>query len=352
VPPISTLRPEEFEGHGRDASERMPEVKGYTLIRKIGEGGMGAVYEAIQKKPNRRVALKILRPGLMSKSMIKRFGFETETLARLEHPLISRLYEVGTIENNQPFFAMELVEGIPLTDYAKTHGLSLKARLELFIHIIQGVHHAHQKGVIHRDLKPANILVDRAGLPKILDFGVAKATGGGDRITTIETNQGALLGTLPYMSPEQAGGDSAELDTRSDLYSLGVIGYELLTERMPHDLDNMKLHEAVRVIVSEDPPRIGAFDRSLKGDLETILAKALEKEKARRYQSGYEFAADITRYLKNEPILARSPSAWYKVSKFARRNKILMTGITLLGASLIGGIAGTTIGLFKARDAA
>ncbi len=264
-------------------------------------------------------------------------------LAQLEHPGIARIYEAGTSDRGQggqPFFAMELVRGRQLLDYARGEELPTRARLELVARVCDALHHAHQKSVIHRDLKPANIVVDDSGAPKVLDFGVARASDADIQTVTLHTDMGQLVGTVPYMSPEQAAGDPARIDIRSDVYSIGVIAYELLTGRLPYEVQGKMIHEAVRAIREHEPSRMSSIDRSLRGDVETIVAKALAKEPQRRYQSAAELAADIRRFLADEPVVARPSSSFYQLRKFARRNKALVGGIA---ATLIVSIAGAAV---------
>ncbi len=341
-----------------DRDSAPPEPPGnigrYTILGVIGEGGMGVVYEARQEDPSRSVALKVIRPGMVSRGLLRRFHHEAQVLGQLQHPGIAQIYEAGTAdrgEGGQPFFAMELVRGRPLLEFAEASGLSARARLELVARNCDALHHAHQKGVIHRDLKPANILVTAEGQPKILDFGVARATDADVQTMTMQTDVGQLIGTIPYMSPEQAAGDPAQLDIRSDIYGLGVIAYELLTGRLPYDVSGKLIHEAVRVIQEEPPTRLSAGDRALRGDVETIVSKALAKEKERRYQSAAELAADIRRWLRDEPIVARPSSAMYQIRKFARRHKALVTAIGVIFAVML---AATIVSLrlaALARDA-
>ncbi len=320
----------------------------YVIVSTIGRGGMGVVYRARQDKPGREVALKLIRPGWMSASLLRRFEFEAELLGRLKHPGIAQVYEAGVDDaTGTPYFAMELVDGVPLTEYANQRGLSLRRRLDLFAKVCDAVQHAHARGVIHRDLKPGNILVADVGdppepQPKVLDFGVARATDADIAATTVETAVGALVGTVPYMSPEQVGGDPGELDTRSDVYALGVVLYELLAGRLPYRLERKLIHEAVRVIREDEPTRLSSIDRVFRGDVETIVGKSLEKEKERRYQTAAELGTDIRRYLRDEPIAARPPSAAYQLRKFARRNKALVGGVCATFAVLVLGIVGTS----------
>jgi non-specific serine/threonine protein kinase/serine/threonine-protein kinase len=312
-----------------DGPARHPDRIGRYQIRGIlGRGGMGTVYEAQQENPRRGVALKVIRAGVASERMLRRFEHEAQLLGRLQHPGIAQIFEAGTAEIDgpgrgaQPFFAMEFVQGRPITEHANHHGLSTRQRLELFTNVCQAIEHAHQKGVIHRDLKPANVLVSDTGQPKVLDFGVARATDSDIQTTTLRTDVGQLIGTVPFMSPEQVAGDSALLDARSDVYSLGVLSYELLTGRLPYDLSGKSIPEAARIIREDTPTPLSAANRTLRGDLETIISKALEKEKDRRYQSAAELAVDIQRYLSNTPILARPPSAAYQLRKLIGRHKL------------------------------
>ncbi len=348
----------------------------YRVLEALGEGGMGTVYLAEQDHPRRTVALKVLRGGAASESTIRRFEHEAQALARLQHPGIAQVYEAGTSgsgPDRRPYFAMELVRGRPLTEFAERHALGIRRRIELLIQVAEAVQHAHIKGVIHRDLKPANILVveeeeterrrdeetknssliahrsSRLAQPKVLDFGVARLTDSDLRVTTHRTGAGQLVGTIPYMSPEQVAGDPLGVDTRSDVYALGVILFELLTRRLPHDVENKSLAEAARVIQDSAPSRLSRADRSLRGDLETIAGKALEKDKHRRYQSAADFAGDLRRYLASEPILARPPTTFYQLRKFAARNRVLVTAAAVVAAVLFAGVVGVTIQWDRAR---
>jgi serine/threonine protein kinase len=254
----------------------------YWILRQLGEGGMGTVYEAEQDQPRRAVALKVIKPGFATAELLRRFGVEAESLGRLRHPGIAQIYEAGTADSAwgpQPYFAMELIRGEPLLEYAENHDLNARQRLELIAKICDAAHHAHQRGIIHRDLKPGNILVEDSGQPKILDFGVARATDS-DAKATRQTDVGQIIGTLAYMSPEQVLGDPFELDTRSDVYSLGVILFELLAGCLPYRMSN-QLHAAVRTIREEDPLPLSSVSRRYAGDIEIIVGKALEKDKAR-----------------------------------------------------------------------
>jgi non-specific serine/threonine protein kinase/serine/threonine-protein kinase len=315
----------------------------YRVVSLIGEGGMGAVYEAEQDQPRRTVALKVIKAGMANPAMLKRFEQEALALGRLQHPGIAQIYEAGSAESQygpQPYFAMEFIRGRGLRDYAEARKLTTEQRLELMAKISDAVQHAHQRGLIHRDLKPANILVDETGQPKILDFGVARLTDR-DAQATSQTDVGQLIGTLAYMSPEQVLADPMELDTRSDVYALGVILYELLSGQLPYNIGT-KLHEALQAIRDAEPTPLGSVNRAFRGDIETIAAKALEKDKARRYASAAELGADIRRYLADEPVMARPPSISYQVQKFARKNKVLVGGALAVLLALIGGIAAST----------
>ncbi|HEY7387980.1 MAG TPA: serine/threonine-protein kinase, partial [Bryobacteraceae bacterium] len=324
----------------------------YQILQMVGEGGMGAVYQAEQDHPRRIVALKVIKSGLASAELLRRFERESEALARLQHPGIAQIYEAGAAETGfgqQPYFAMEFIHGVPLREYAETRKLGTRQRLELMAKVCDAVEHAHQRGIIHRDLKPANILVDESGQPKILDFGVARATDS-DAQATRQTDVGQLIGTLAYMSPEQVTADPLDLDTRSDVYALGVILYELLGNRLPYEL-SQHLHEAVKTIREQDPTRLSAISRSYRGDVETIVAKALEKDKTRRYASAAELANDLRRYLADQPITARPASTGYQLRKFARRHKALVGATGVVFAVLIAGIVATTREAVRARRA-
>lgn len=311
----------------------------YRIISVLGEGGMGTVYEAVQEQPTRRVALKVIRAGWVSPQLQLRFARESEALGRLQHPGIAQIYEAGTADGPggpQSYFAMELIRGDSLTSYIEQLKPSLAQRVEVFARICDAVHYAHQQGVVHRDLKPSNILVDVAGHPKILDFGVALLTDG-DVQATRATSVGEVVGTLQYMSPEQVNADAGGLDARTDVYSLGVMLYEVVSGKLPYDLGRKAIYEAVRAILVDEPVPLSSVNRRLAGDVEVIVAKALEKERARRYESASQLAEDLRRYLHDEPIVARRASAVYQLRKFARRNRALVTGLTVAAVVLMLG---------------
>jgi hypothetical protein len=328
-------------------------IGSYGIIRVLGEGGMGTVYEAEQEDPRRIVALKVIRPGLATPERLRRFKHESQALGRLQHSGIAQIFESGTADTGygpQPYFAMELIRGPSLAEYSEAHRLDTRQRLELMVKVCDAVHHAHQRGLIHRDLKPANILVDETGQPKILDFGVARLAERDERATQ-QTELGELVGTLAYMSPEQVLGDALEVDTRSDVYSLAVILYELLSGRLPYDLNFRQLHLAVQTIQEQDPTSLSSIRRDYRGDIETIVGKALEKDKARRYASAADLAADIQRYLYDEPIAARPPTAGYQLQKFARRHRTLVGGVAAVFVVLMAGIAVSTSEAIRANRA-
>jgi serine/threonine protein kinase len=335
----------------------------YRLLRQLGEGGMGAVFLAEQSHPVQRiVALKIIKPGMDSAQVIARFEAERQALALMDHPHIAKVLDAGTTDSGRPYFVMELVKGVPITKYADEHRLTPRQRLELFLPVCEAVQHAHQKGIIHRDLKPSNVLValyDDRPVPKVIDFGVAKATGARLTERTLFTEFGAVVGTLEYMSPEQAELNQLDIDTRSDVYSLGVLLYELLTGTTPLSRERLKkagLLEVLRLIREEEPPRpstrlstteelphIAAnrgleprrLSRLVRGELDWIVMKALEKDRNRRYESPNSLAQDIRRYLQDEPVQACPPSAAYRLRKLARRHRVVLGAMTAFGMLLI-----------------
>ena len=327
------------------------EIAGYRIVAEIGSGGMGIVYEAEQKNPSRRVALKVVRPGLVSPRTLRRFTREAAVLGRLQHPGIAQILEAGTFgtrEEARPFFAMELVRGETLADFAARHRGDSRRRLELFIEICAAVQHAHEKGVVHRDLKPSNILVDSQGRPKVLDFGVARLQEDDGTWVTRHTREGQLIGTLAYMSPEQVRGDANAIDTRVDVYALGVTLYETLAGRLPHDLDDKSTLMAVRIIAEDEPTPLDSVDPKLRGDLATIVHKALAKEAARRYGSPGELAEELRRFCRHEPISARPPSTMYQLTKFVRRNYAVVAGVAGI---LVAMAAGTVVSVVQWRRA-
>jgi serine/threonine protein kinase/Tfp pilus assembly protein PilF len=351
-----------------DASDRPETVIGrYHLVRRIGEGGMGEVWLAEQKEPvRRRVALKLIKGGVYTREAIARFDSERQALALMDHPAIAKVFDAGSTSQGAPYFVMEYVAGVPITDYCDNHKLSIHERLELFRHVCEGVQHAHQKAIIHRDLKPSNILVievDGTPVPKIIDFGVAKALAQRLTADTMFTRAGALVGTPEYMSPEQAGSSGEDIDTRTDVYSLGIIFYELLAGAPPMELRKVALEEFLRRLREEEPPKPStkirtqdhakseevarrrqtgpiALAKQMHGELDCIALKALEKDRARRYSSPSDLASDISRYLNNEAVRAVPPTLFYRVRKFSRRYRaVLVTAcafaIVLIAASVI-----------------
>jgi eukaryotic-like serine/threonine-protein kinase len=322
-------------------AEAMPASFGrYRILRRHGEGGMGTVYEAEQDNPRRTVALKVIRPEHVSPELINRFKHEAQILARLQHSGIAQVHEAGMSEDGRPFFAMEFIRGMPLDEFTRSRGLAPAARLELLARVCDAVQHAHDKGVIHRDLKPGNILVDESGQPKVLDFGVAHVTAADLLTTASRTQTGQMLGTLSYMSPEQIAAHPAGLDARSDVYTLGVILFELLAHRLPYHLDQLPVHEVARVIEQQEPSRLGSIDKACRGDVEIIVARALEKEKSRRYASAGDLASDIRRHLQGEAILARKVSTAERYWRWTRRNP----SIAVLGGVLTGVLVLVTVG--------
>jgi serine/threonine protein kinase/tetratricopeptide (TPR) repeat protein len=350
----------------------------YKLIEQIGEGGMGTVWMAQQTEPVKRlVAVKLIKAGMDSRQVIVRFEAERQALALMDHAHIARVLDAGTTSAGRPYVVMDLVKGVPITRYCDEHHLPLRQRLELFVPVCQAVQHAHQKGIIHRDLKPSNVLValyDGQPVPKVIDFGVAKAAGPVLTDKTLVTGFGNIVGTLEYMSPEQAEFNQLDIDTRSDIYALGVLLYELLTGSTPFsrkELDKGGVLEMLRVIREQEPTKPSTklstadglatlaahrrtepakLTRLVRGELDWIVMKALEKDRARRYQTANSFVMDVQRYLADEPVLACPPSTAYRFKKFVRRNRgpVLAAGLVFL--ALVVGVVGTTWGLLRAEE--
>ncbi len=352
----------------------------YKLLEIIGEGGMGVVYVAEQTEPvRRRVALKVIKPGMDSKQVIARFEAERQALALMDHPNIARVLDGGTTSEGRPFFVMELVRGIPITQYCDREQLSIRDRLDLFVLVCRAVQHAHQKGIIHRDLKPSNILVtvvDGAAVPRVIDFGVAKAIGVSLTEHTIYTGFHQFLGTPLYMSPEQADLASVDVDTRSDIYSLGTLLYELLTGTTPFEKERFRkaaFDEMRRLIREEEPPKPSTrlsslgesrttvcanrkseprhLDRVTCGELDWIVMKALEKDRRRRYQTVNDFAADVMRHLTDKPVEACPPTRWYRFKKYARRNRAALSTAGLVGTALLVGTVASSWQAWRAWQA-
>src|SRR5262245_46588720 len=350
----------------------------YKLLEQIGEGGFGVVFMAEQQQPmRRRVALKVIKPGMDTRQVIARFEQERQALALMDHPSIARVLDAGTTDSGRPFFVMELIRGVPITQYCDQRQLAPRQRLELFVAVCQAVQHAHQKGIIHRDIKPTNVLVTlQDGRPqvKVIDFGVAKAMGQQLTERTLFTNFAQMIGTPLYMSPEQAELTSQDIDTRTDIYSLGVLLYELLTGTTPFEkqrFEQAAFDEIRRIIREEEPPRPslrlsslgdtlpsisalrhmepGTLRKTVTGDLDWIAMKALEKDRNRRYETANSLALDVQRYLADEPVLACPPSAAYRFRKFARRNKRALVTIFVVAVAALLAIG--TIG-WALRDRA
>ncbi|HEY4414075.1 MAG TPA: serine/threonine-protein kinase [Verrucomicrobiae bacterium] len=387
---ITSLAVEASDVSEMPEAEKDPSVLGemagmrigrYRLLRQLGEGGCGVVYLAEQEEPvRRRVAFKVIKLGMDTKNVIARFDAERQALAMMDHPNIAKVLDGGAMESGRPYFVLELVQGVKITTYCDKEQLTSSQRLKLFIQVCQAIQHAHQKGVIHRDIKPSNILVtthDGAPAPMVIDFGIAKAIEGRLMADTNFTAEGQVVGTPAYMSPEQAEMSGLDVDTRSDIYSLGVLLYELLTGRTPFgqkELVQSGLDEMRRTLREKEPQRpstmltsltntdlaVAARHRqseppklikSLKGDLDWIVMKALEKERQRRYETANALAMDVRRYLSNEPIIARPPSQWYRFQKLAQRNKIVFACGLVVVLTLIAGLEVSTSFFFKERQA-
>ena len=351
----------------------------YKLIEQIGEGGMGTVWMAQQTEPVKRlVAVKLIKAGMDSKQVIARFEAERQALALMDHPNIARVLDAGTTDAGRPYFVMDLVKGVPITRYCDEHHLTPRQRLELFVPVCQAVQHAHQKGIIHRDIKPSNVLIalyDGKPVPKVIDFGVAKAAGPPLTDKTLVTGFGAIVGTLEYMSPEQAEINQLDVDTRSDVYSLGVLLYELLVGSPPFtkkDLGKAGVLEMLRVIREQEPSRPSTklstaeglptlatnrgtepakLTRLVRGELDWIVMKALEKDRSRRYETANGFAVDVQRYLADEAVQACPPSARYRLSKFARKYKKALAIAAAFAVILVAGLVASTLLAVWARSA-
>ena len=360
-------------------TENLPERVGpYRVIRLLGQGGMGSVYEAEETGPvRRRVAVKVVRSGVSSREVLARFETERQALALMNHPGIASVLAAGTTESGEPYFSMEIVRGLPITEYADAHRLTLEQRLTLFIAVCQAVQHAHQKGVIHRDLKPSNLLVTEAEAgpqPKVIDFGIAKALG--QRLTehTLVTTAGLAIGTAMYMSPEQADPVGIDIDTRADIYSLGVVLYELLVGELPLEPGSQGVYAFLARLARRetDPPIPSArfqastltdpiahtrrtdptkLRRALRGDLDWIVMRAIHPERAQRYETANGLAEDLRRHLDHQPVTARPPSTRYRVEKFVRRHRVGVIATGVVTAAIIGGSVLATIGFVRARRA-
>ena len=350
----------------------------YQLLERIGEGGMGSVWLAQQSEPvKRKVAVKLIKPGMDSRRVIARFEAERQALAMMDHPNIAKVLDGGLTPDGRPFFVMELVKGLPITEYCGANKLTPKERLELFAPVCHAIQHAHQKGIIHRDIKPSNVMIaryDDEPVPKVIDFGVVKATGQPLTENTIHTGFGGGVGTPLYMSPEQATFDNADIDTRSDVYSLGILLYELLAGSPPFsrkDLEKKGLLEMLRVVREEEPPKPStklstadavaslSANRStepktltalLRSELDWIVLKALEKDRTRRYETATAFAADVQRYLAGKAVLAHPPSRGYRMKKFLRKNRGPAVAAGVVALALLVGMVGTGLGLIRAKE--
>jgi non-specific serine/threonine protein kinase/serine/threonine-protein kinase len=364
-----------------DEGARPDNIPGYHLLRPLGSGGMGDVWEAEQREPvQRRVAVKIIRPGADTAQVVARFESERQTLALMNHPGIAQIYDAGVTDSGRPFFAMELVHGAPVTRFCDEARLTIPERLRLFGEICEAVQHAHRKGVIHRDLKPSNVLVTKIEgrpAPKVIDFGIARLVESSATEGTMLTEAGTVIGTPEYMSPEQAGAGPGDVDTRSDVYSLGVLLYELLTGSLPFERRDStpaaladffqdvrrtelawpskyvsRLGDAADAAASDRKIDRATLTKALRGDLDWITTRTLEKDRDRRYESAGELAADLQRHLRHEPVVASPPGAAYRFRKFVRRHRGLIATSAAVFIALLAGLAGTVTGLVRAREQA
>ena len=330
------------------------ELNGVTIVRLVAEGGMGRVYEGWQEQPGRPVAVKVMRAGITSGSLLKRFEHEARILGRLRHPGIAQIHTVGIHESagrQEPYFVMEFIpQATSIVAYAELHQLSAHQRLDLFRQVCLAVAHGHQRGVIHRDLKPSNILVDAGGQPKVIDFGIARSTDADMALTSLHTDVGQLIGTLQYMSPEQFDADPDELDVRSDVYALGVVLYELLTGQPPYELRQKPVYEAARVVREATPTPLSVVNRTLRRDVSIIAGKCLEKDRGRRYATASELGADIGRYLAGEPILAAPPSFSDSLRRLARRHRAAVTALVGTFAALAMAVTGISFFYLRAEQ--
>jgi eukaryotic-like serine/threonine-protein kinase len=374
----SDERPPSPSGAASDAPPTLDgsrEIEPYKLLSVLGEGGMGIIYLAEQRTPlRRRVALKVLRVGMDTPEALARFESERQALAVMDHPGIAKVFDSGVTPTGRPYFVMEVVRGAPITDYADTHRLGTAERVRLFIDVCAAVQHAHQKGVIHRDLKPSNVLVeagDTGPRVRMIDFGIAKVAGLGFTDRTLLTRAGQMVGTPAYMSPEQAEMSGLDVDTRTDIYSLGVMLYELIVGTIPFDLSARPDHSIPHTLREREAPRPSTklttlgealptiarhrsttpetLRRELRGDLDWIILRAMEKDRTRRYETVNGLALDLQRYLDNEPVRARPPSVRYRAAKFVRRNRSAVGAAAVAAVALLAGAAATTVGFVQAR---
>jgi len=366
--------------HVEPASAEPALVEGYRILQKLGEGGMGEVFLAEQLRPvRRRVALKLIKPGMDTRQVIARFESERQALALMNHQAVAKVLDAGSTRTGTPYFAMEYVPGVSITKYCDQHRLTIPQRLRLFMKVTEGIQHAHQKGILHRDIKPANVLVtaqENRAQPKVIDFGLAKAITHKLTDNSLFTHHGMLIGTPEYMSPEQAEMSALEVDTRTDIYSLGILLFELLTGKLPFlrgELREGGFLELQKRLRDSEPPRpskglsrddssieevahkrqtdLRALRRILTEDLDWIVLKAMANDRTQRYQSASELNADITRYLEHQPILAGPPSTFYKAKKFVRRNRVAVGTAVVVFLALLVGAVGTSVGLLRARQA-
>ena len=339
--------------HPEESAELPAQIGAYKIVGVLGRGGTSIVYEAQQTQPDRKVALKVIESSGLRGDLLRRFELEAQIMGSMNHPGIAAVYATGHVKINTGtahYIAMELVDGVDLLTYVQQKGMSIEERIEMMIEVCQAIAYAHDNGIIHRDIKPANVMVGQRGRVQVLDFGIARLTQGDQNLSTMHTQPGRLIGTLAFMSPEQLRGESHAADVRSDVYALGVVLFQLLSDRLPFEFGNRSLIQAAHMVEHSTHTRLSTINTRLRGDLETIIDKALEKDPDRRYASAGELGDDLRRFLSHEPILARPPSAWYHARQFFHRHRGISVGAIVAVLGLITGVVALAVGLNRAVE--